>query len=151
MTRRTAVDAAKAFLDVLWADAVPSDAQLSAAVDRLLAAEQDVQFVEGPSDSSDPPPQDFNALYQQLGARFPQFGFYARTDPLVLVDGEITIGDAIDDLADLTMDLRNVLWLADHRGIDQASRYFCLYYEVHWGAHARELALFLHAHRFRAV
>jgi hypothetical protein len=29
-------------------------------------------------------------------------------------------GDAIDDLMDITLDMREVVWLADHVGVDDA-------------------------------
>jgi hypothetical protein len=57
------------------------------------------------------------------------------------------MGDAIDDLADLTLDMREVVWLAEHVGLDDAHWSFRLHY-FHWGRHARELALYLHSRQF---
>lgn len=54
------------------------------------------------------------------------------------------VGDAIDDLADLTLDMREVVWLADHVGVDDAHWSYRLHF-FHWGRHARELSLYLHA------
>ena len=54
------------------------------------------------------------------------------------------MGDAINDLADLTLDMREVCWLAEHAGVDDAHWSFRLHF-FHWGLHARELSFYLHA------
>lgn len=52
------------------------------------------------------------------------------------------VADAIDDLADLTLDMREVLWFADHFSLNDAHFAFRLHF-FHWGQHARELSLYL--------
>lgn len=47
-----------------------------------------------------------------------------------------------DDLSDLTLDMREVVWTAEHLGIDDAHFAFRLLF-FHWGQHARELSLYL--------
>jgi hypothetical protein len=145
MSDRSAADVARAFLEVVWAEIAPDDAQLAAALDRLLAASHDVPPADGADGDVGPPGDDWSGLYKEVGARFPDYGYYTIASPLDVGEAAVMTGDAIDDLADLTSDLRNVVWRGEHLGADDAAWYFRLMYEVHWGRHARELALFLHA------
>ena len=46
---------------------------------------------------------------QRIAARFPELGLYAMVEPVISPDGGIeepVIGDAIDDLLDITIELR---------------------------------------------
>ncbi|WP_448661062.1 DUF5063 domain-containing protein [Sphingomonas sp. CJ20] len=144
MMKPSATDVAQSFLSVLWADVPPTDAQLLVAVDRLLAAVHDVPNTE-PSDADvNLPERNWTSVYEQIATRFPAYGLYAVASPLALEEATMT-GDAIDDLADLTGDLREVLWRGERSGADEAAWYLRFLYEAHWGRRARELALFLHA------
>ena len=58
------------------------------------------------------------------------------------------IGDAIDDLADISNDLAEALRRWDHLGPDDAHWHFHQMF-FHWGWHMRELQSFLNAHLFR--
>jgi hypothetical protein len=145
MRSRTAIEVARNFLAVVWADVPPDDAQLERALDRLLAAFHDVHPAEGVDCDVVPPKEEWSDLYEQIRVRFPNLGHYTVASPLAVGEGSVLTGDPIDDLADLTSDLRQVVWRGDHFGADEAAWYFHLMYEVHWGRHARELALYLHA------
>jgi hypothetical protein len=57
------------------------------------------------------------------------------------------MGDAIDDLADIILDVREVVWLADQLTLDDAHWAFRLHF-FHWGQHARELLLYLQARQW---
>ena len=57
------------------------------------------------------------------------------------------LGDAIDDLTDITSTMRDVIWLADNASEVAAHQAFRSLY-FHWGRHARELALLLHTRSF---
>lgn len=57
------------------------------------------------------------------------------------------VGDAIDDLSDITLEMNEVIWLAENAGEAVAQQaYRSLYF--HWGRHARDLAMLLHARNF---
>jgi hypothetical protein len=119
----SAIDIAQSFLDVVWADVPPTDAELLAAVDRLLVAVHDVPDTEPDGADADLPKRDWETVYKQIAARFPAYGLYAVADPLASRDAAMMTGDAIDDLADLTSDLREVLWRGDQCGPDEAAWY----------------------------
>ncbi|SFS03829.1 protein of unknown function [Sphingomonas jatrophae] len=114
------------------------------ALDRLLAAVHDVPEAEPADAEVARTDRDWTSVYGQIATRFPAYGLYAVSSPLALGEAAMT-GDAIDDLADLTEDLREVLWRGEQSGPDDAAWYLRFMYEAHWGRHARELALFLHA------
>jgi len=140
----SATAVAQSFLSVLWADNPPTDLELLVAVDRLLAAVHEVLPASPNDDEVELPERNWTAVYDEIAARFPTYGFYAVADPRTLGEAPMT-GDAIDDLADITNDLRQVLWHGERSGPDEAGWYFRFSYETHWGRHAREFALFLHS------
>lgn len=147
MITSPAIDAARHFLAVVWDGQMPSDETLQEALDRLLAAYH-LTPDAGPSDSElEAPRQDGPSLYKEVAARFPDYGLYPVADPVASLEDAAMMGDAIDDLADITLDIREVVWLADHLGVNDAHWSFRLLY-FHWGRHARELSLYLHARQW---
>ena len=147
MDSSPAVEAARQFLDFVWDGPTPTDGALAAALDRLVIAYHETPDV-GPSDSElEAPRQDGPSLYKEVAARFPDYGLYPVADPAASPEDAAMIGDAIDDLVDLTLDMREVVWLADHLGVDDAHWSFRLLF-FHWGRHARELSLYLHARQW---
>ncbi|WP_028969486.1 hypothetical protein [Sphingomonas sp. URHD0057] len=147
MDKSLTVEAARQFLSVVWEGERPTDEALLIALDGLVEAFHHTPGA-GPSDTNiEAPRAGGPALYQELAARFPDYGMYPVSDPTAPVEDAAMMGDAIDDLVDLTLDMREVLWLADHIGVDDAHWSFRLHY-FHWGRHARELALYLHARQF---
>lgn len=149
MQTSPAVDAARRFLDLVWNGEPPSDQELLASLDRLIATYHDAPDSSISDTDWEAPRFSYPSLYKDLGSRFPTYGLYpvSDTDASPGDPDAAMVGDAIDDLADLTSDMRHVVWLADHVGLDDAHWSFRLYY-FHWGKHARELALFLHSRQF---
>lgn len=141
--RSPAIDAAREFLAVVWQGDRPSDEALLAALDRLVAAYHDTPDADPSDTDSEAPRQDGASLYREVALRFPGYGLYPEGDPGEPDAPAATMADAIDDLADLTLDMREVLWLADHAGADDAHWSFRLHFG-HWGRHARTLSRYLH-------
>ena len=147
MEKLPAVDAARQFLAAVWEGEPPTDEALLFALDRLLEAYHHTPDA-GPSETDEEAPRAGGPdLYKAVADRFPAYGMYPVSDPIGSIEDAAMMGDAIDDLADLTLDLREVVWLADHIGLNDAHWFFRLHY-FHWGRHARELGLYLHARRF---
>ena len=107
------VVAARTFLSTVWEGEVPTDEALLAALDRLVAVYHETpagnvtQEVEAPR-------QDGASLFAELAARYPHYGSYPVADPMNSGDDTLMLGNAIDDLADLSNDMREVTWLAEH-------------------------------------
>ena len=147
MAELAGVAAAAHFLSIVWDDDAPGDQLLLAALDRLVSAYHDAPEA-GPADTDvEPPREDGAALYRQVADRFPAYGLYPVSDPTALPDDASAMGDAVDDITDLTLDMREVVWRAENFGPDDAHWFFRLFY-FHWGRHARELALYLHSRQF---
>lgn len=145
MTKSVAVDAAQNFLEVVWNGDPPSDAVLIAALDRLLAVYHETPAVKFKYSESEPPRQEHQAVWDDVAKRFPDYGFYAMVDPLILDGSEtLLVGDAIDDIADISKEMRDTVWYAENLGVDYAHWFFCELYP-HWGHHARDLTGYLFA------
>jgi hypothetical protein len=121
MQTQSAVEVARAFLDILWADPAPNDQALAIGLDRLLAATHDVAEGDAEDVFTPSPESDWQALYKEVGERFPDYGYYAVASPLDSIAEACMTGDVIDDLADITKDLREVLWRGHAFGSDEAN------------------------------
>jgi hypothetical protein len=87
--------------------------------------------------------------YKLAGKRFPDFGFYNVPYSVIeqLVESELMVGDAIDDLADIATDLEAVDWCWKQTSIDNALWHFRFGFKAHWGEHLRHLQFFMHAYQ----
>jgi hypothetical protein len=147
MHKSIAIDAARQFLSVAWEGSVPTDAALAAALDRLITAYHDTPDVDPSNDGMDAPRGNGPAYFQEVGARFPNYGLYPLADPADEPTAAMGMGDAIDDLGDIILDMQEVIWLADHADKADALWLFRSQF-YHWGTHARDLARYLHGRQF---
>lgn len=136
------IAAAVQFLSTVWDGDPPGDEALLQALDRLVAAYHETPNGDVTDPNIDPPRQDGASLYQQVAARFPNYGYYPVADPTKSIEDALMTADAIDDLANLTKDMRGVVWFAEHISNEDAYFAFRLHH-FHWGQHARELSIFL--------
>lgn len=140
----SAADVARQFLSVVWDGKAPDIPTLALAIDRLLVRSHDIQAGDGTLGDGDAPPIDNTILYRSVAERFDYLGLYPIADPVGSIEDAIMMGDGVDDLADIMRDLREVIWWDENYGPDDAAFQFRLLFP-HWGRHARELSLFLHA------
>lgn len=136
------IAAAQQFLSTVWDEDPPCDEALLRVLDRLVAAYHETPHGDVTDAQIDAPRQDGASLYKEVAARFPSFSYYAVADPTKPLEDALMLADAIDDLADLTLDMREVIWFAEQVSIDDAHFAFRLHH-FHWGQHARELSIFL--------
>ena len=135
------------FLSVVSEGSAPNELTLILALDRLVMSYHAAPDCDAAEEDSEPPEFDWTALYQRMATRFPDYGMYIVADPLGGIDESPMVGDAIDDLADIIRDMREVVWRSENLGDDDAHWYLRLMF-FHWGKHARELSLYLHARQF---
>jgi hypothetical protein len=138
-------DAVRLYLAAAHSDEPPSVEKLARALDVLALAYGDCPPGRPSEESSEPPTRDSAITRQQLERRFPGLSFYATVDPLDELPGEPIVGDAIDDIADISKDLSEVLWRAETSGLDDAYWHFRFLYEVHWGRHLHDLRSYIHS------
>lgn len=140
-----AIAAIKSYLEAVEIGPILTVRELARAIDALVMAVHNSPAGD-PADADDTPPErDFKSDYDRLGARFKGLGYYGVSDPLVVEPTSAIVGDAIDDLTDISRDLREVLWRYETLGAEDALWHFHFLFLIHWGQHARELSLYLHA------
>lgn len=117
---------------------------LSRRLDELALSYHDTPHGD-PDESEERPEPEGRVEHAEIGRRFPTLGYYGSADPKE-VPGEALVGDAIDDIMDITNDLKEVLWRFDRFGPADAHWHFRFLYQVHWGEHLRNLARYLHSY-----
>jgi hypothetical protein len=123
---------------------------LRLALDRLALA---FHFSEAPYDETeypDPPRGAYQAIRERIGPLFPHLGLYNAALNIVEEVGtsELGVEDAIDDLADIALDLGDVLHRWEHTSEADALWHFRFGFMSHWGKHLRSLQLYLHTRAF---
>jgi hypothetical protein len=141
-------DAAQEFIALIEDEATSSDDRMSRlrrSLDRLAYLQHDVSYTFDERDYPDAPRKDYSATRQVVSARFPELGFYNTPDSVTqhIAETKISVGDAIDDISDIAIDLYEVLWRFDHTTVDDALWYFEFSYVSHWEYHLRELQVCL--------
>jgi len=148
-TVRAAVDEFLGLLIVGQGDEAANLDALCLALDRLALASH---FVgpESEVEHPDPPVRDAAQLRQVVTARFPMLGYYNVPSTLTtqIMEADLQVGDAVDDVADIASDLLKVKWCWEHTSDNDALWRFRWGYEYHWGEHLRNLQRYLHALRY---
>ena len=137
------IELVRRFIEFVLERPGSSLAELEYILDELALSYHTTPTAE-PSDVDRDPPGYPPGLYQEVGKRFPELGYFAVADPAVVVDEEPVTSDAVDDLSDIVRDLLEVLWRYENIGLDDAHWHFRLLHDIHWGQHLRELQLYLH-------
>jgi hypothetical protein len=123
-----------------------AEARLPLLLDRLAVATQSAGRGSCEEDHADPPPRDQRALRALVCEHFPHYGYYNVAESLEDDMGEArcVIGDAIDDLVDITAALEDVEWRWSNNGAEDALWHLRFGFRHHWGRHLRELQVYLH-------
>lgn len=122
--------------------------ELARLLDGLAMARHACPAPDWPEATNAAPKVEDATLRAVLGPRFPAFGYYHVVAPLV--DGDLdmeskpTLGDAIDDLIDITRDVQLALWYSVHRGEAIGAALLAWSFDAHWGQHLRELQCYVH-------
>lgn len=121
-------------------------AALELALDRLALAAHFVRHEYDGSDFPDPPEIDYEWARALVTRWFPAFGFYniPRDISTNIQQTEMHTGDAVDDLADIYMDLKGVAWAWDKNSEADALWRFNQVFP-HTGNHLRDLQWFINA------
>ncbi len=144
MSKNTLRDTIREFLDLVEnsSDSAPENERaLSFLLDQLGMATHAAKPT-APLTDSNAPEREYKVLRERIVSRFPNYGLYreAGTEP----DDEFLVGDAIDDLTDIAIDLSEVEWLWDNAGETDAMWQFHFGFESHWGSHLRGLQWYVH-------
>ncbi len=142
------IEMATAFVglpEVPGSDAEREDALRAALDDLALAHHRVRQLSLHGNAATEPRRAKYSVIRARFSTAFPHLGFYEAITELSNPNAEATTGDALDDLADIAVDLQDVLDRA-RVNVDDALWHFRFGFETHWGAHLRWLQLYLHGH-----
>lgn len=120
---------------------------LRRTLDRLAVAYHALETSPVPTEEHPAPERtEYGTMRARFAAAFPDLGAYhAVQDVAPPADpAEVTLGDALDDLTDIALDLEEVLARA-RVSVEDALWYFRFLFDAHWGTHLRFLQLYLHA------
>lgn len=126
-------------------DVEAREAVLALALDRLALAYHFADYKFDETDYPDAPRKDYQELRKIVSALFPEYGYYNVTARISveISEGGLHVGDAIDDITDIAIDMNEVLWLWENTSVDNALWEFRQGYENHWGMHLRCLQLYI--------
>lgn len=123
--------------------------RLVQSLDRLAAAVHDVRYEFDGAEYPDAPSFGYGAARALALSRFPDFGPYSVPASMLPGTTELILGDAVDDLADLIIELRAVEWRFVHTSEADALWHLENGFRMHWVAHVRWLQVFLLERQFR--
>ncbi len=141
-------DAITEFITLIGDDVIPTEdrtQRLRRSLDRFALIQHYVSYTFDDRDYPDTPRKDYNALRKTVSAHFPELGYYNTPSSITqqIAEAEIEVGDAIDDITDIAIELYDVLWRFDYTSPDDGLWYFSNSYSTHWEQHLRELQLYL--------
>lgn len=124
------------------------EGRLRVLLDRLALAFHAVDAAELANDEGpEPATGGYAAVRARFAAAFPDLGLYPAVLDTDALEPKVTLGDALDDLTDLALDLQEVADRA-RSSADDALWHFRFGFRTHWGAHLRWLQLYLHRRAF---
>lgn len=147
-TAPSVIEAARSLLELPQLDLAPEARvrRLRRVLDQLAVAYHSLESSSVPTEEHPVPVRtDYATMRVRFAAAFPDLGAYHAVQDGSTPAGtpEVTVGDALDDLTDIALDLEEVLERAKE-SLEDALWYFQFLFETHWGAHLRFLQLYLH-------
>lgn len=126
-------------------DSEAREAALALALDRLALAYCFAECKFDEAEYPDAPRKDYGEVRKVISALFPNYGYYniAARISVEISEGGLHVGDAIDDITDIAIDVNEVSWLWENTSVDNALWEYKQGYENHWGMHLRCLQLYI--------
>ncbi|MEQ9376494.1 MAG: hypothetical protein RIG68_15010 [Imperialibacter sp.] len=122
-----------------------NEKDLEASLVRLYSKYFEIDYVFDNTDYPDFEKGQFPDIITNIRANFPDFGPYhvvLNVDE-VSQDPENSMGDALDDLADIIYDILEIKWRYENNSESDALWYFELIFYSHTQRHLLDLLLFL--------
>lgn len=78
--------------------------------------------------------------------KFPDYGYYNIPNDISgkIADTEVLVGDAIDDISDIYLDLKKIAWKFQNTSYKDALYDYQFDYNTHWGEHLRNLQWYIY-------
>lgn len=105
----------------------------------------DINYEHDNTDYSEYNEHKYADIKKNVESNFPDFGFYNIALDLMITDKEdnIAIGDAIDDLSDIILDLLEIKWRIENNNSDDGLWYFQFIFSGHTQQHIIDLLNYL--------
>lgn len=135
--------------EISGANDVPGDiSRLVRALDALAYAIHfiDPEIPDGETAALEPPRLDYRQTYEAVRQRFPFLGrYWLALHPVMQegTEGELAVGDAIDDLADILIELSDVRRIQEGSGREDALAGLRRRYDMHLWMHVHSLRQYL--------
>ena len=129
---------------------MPREAALQAlarALDEIATAYHGVPDGQWSEECVPEAPYEYERLAAAVSKAFPELGFYAAVKPFPVPNDAVTVGDGVDDLAAILVDLTRIQWRAERSGFADAASYARLM-QGHTLRHLFNLRSVLHHHLF---
>ncbi len=127
-----------------------NESRLNGLLDELAVGIRVKSTTFGNIEYPDPPERNQKELRDLVCSRFPDYGYYNIPESILwkIGESEVIVGDAIDDIVDITNDLSKIAWRWEHNDPDDAIWHFYRDFVSHWGLHLRSLQLYVHLSRY---
>lgn len=101
----------------------------------------DIEYTFDETDSADFDKQKLLKIRQNVESNFPDFGLYKKVIDFTDLDNKVDdgIGDAIDDLTDIILDLLEIKWRIETNSLADGLWYFQLIFYSHTQQHILDL------------
>jgi hypothetical protein len=148
MTRDQIKQSIDDFLSLVEKGCESSDAnetRLKLLLDRLAMAQHFAAYQFDEKDYPEAPKSAVGHILASVKKRFPNYGYYNSAEDLINNPGKgaTIVGDAIDDITDIALDLYETKWRWENNSVEDGLWHFKNHFEMHWGRHLRELQLYL--------
>ena len=111
----------------------------------LYAKYFEIKYVFDDKDYADYENAELNNIRENVISNFPSFGLYHNLSELNKIENkaDLVVGDAVDDLTDIILDLLEIKWRAEKNSENDALWYFELIFYSHTQQHLIDLLNFM--------
>nr|AIA14224.1 Unknown Function [uncultured bacterium] len=155
MTRGEIYNAISEFLDLIRygrESVQANEEQLVIALDRLAFVYQFSEAAFDERNYPDSPDRNYSELRAVVVERFPNYGYYNLPCEVTIkiAETEEMVGDAIDDITDIALDMQEIEWKWKNTSETDAIWHFRYGASRHWIDHMRHLQFYLNARYYEA-
>ena len=108
---------------------------LRKALVRLYAYCLDISYQFDGNEYPEPLDSVYNDIRFNVENNFPNWGYYNEISDLKIIDAEIILGDAVDDLSDIINDLMRVEWRINNTSVNDALWHLNFSFQNHFEQH----------------
>jgi len=122
-----------------------NETKLKLLLDKLALAQHFASYVFDEKDYPEAPDRVRDNVLAMVKKHFPRYSYYNVAEDVTCNVGRsgTMVGDAIDDIKDITLELFETQWCWDNNSIEDGLWHFKKGFETHWGHHLRGLQLYL--------